>query len=119
MDFRSRVESVMSLCGFQVSLCRFQISSHLLALWCDSVTRGCHCSSVQTSLDEQCLSSGAVSGQKLADIGLSMSGPAPSDGCTLPRTRNFFVGLERMDDGKDGCLSHTLLPYGLPTGGMT
>lgn len=31
----------------------------------------------------------------------------------------FFVGLERMDDGKDGCLSHTLLPYGLPTGGMT
>lgn len=69
----------MSLCGLQKSLCRFQISSHLLALWCDSVTRGCHCSSVQTSLDEQCLSSGAFSGQKLADIGLSMSGPAPSD----------------------------------------
>lgn len=77
---------------------------------------------MQTSLEERCFPSEVVPGQKLADTGISTrvaqllvaAGP-----CLVLKPGIFFVVMERMDNGKARYLSHTLLPYGLPTWGMT
>lgn len=101
---RSRVESVVSLCGFW-------IFSHLLALWCEVAPRlsSWQCADIPESAMPFVW--GLLSGQELADTGFStwVAQLLVAVGLCLEwKPGFFFVGMERMDNGKATYLSHPL-----------